>query len=92
MEELISGEKNGFSFRLALADRPCHRCARLRYRQAEEYGQGSWRRHQGFKEGMREADDKPADQTAAKEIPQQQTAEAKQADTIDVDAKEKPKA
>lgn len=28
----------------------------------------------GFKEGMREADDKPADQTAAKEIPQQQTA------------------
>ena len=44
----------------------------------------------GFKEGMREADDKPADQTAAKEIPQQQTAEAKQADTIDVDAKEKP--
>ena len=35
----------------------------------------------GFKEGMREADDKPADQTAAKEIPQQQTAEAKQADT-----------
>ena len=47
----------------------------------------------GFKEGMREADDKPADQTAAKEIPQQQqTAEAKQADTIDVDAKEKPKA
>lgn len=36
----------------------------------------------GFKEGMREADDKPADQTA----------EAKQADTIDVDAKEKPKA
>ena len=88
MEELISGEKNGFSFRLALADRPCHRCARLRYRQAEEYGQGSWRRHQG----MREADDKPADQTAAKEIPQQQTAEAKQADTIDVDAKEKPKA
>ena len=27
----------------------------------------------GFKEGMREADDKPADQTAAKEIPQQQT-------------------
>ena len=46
----------------------------------------------GFKEGMREADDKPTDQTAAKEIPQQQTAEAKQADTIDVDAKEKPKA
>lgn len=45
----------------------------------------------GFKEGMREADDKPADQTAAKEIPQQQTAEAKQADTIDVDAKEKPR-
>ena len=41
---------------------------------------------------MREADDKPADQTDAKEIPQQQTAEAKQADTIDVDAKEKPKA
>ena len=41
----------------------------------------------GFKEGMREAD-----QTDAKEIPQQQTAEAKQADTIDVDAKEKPKA
>ena len=29
----------------------------------------------GFKEGMREADDKPADQTAAKEIPQQQTAD-----------------
>lgn len=46
----------------------------------------------GFKEGMREADDKPADQTDAKEIPQQQTAEAKQADTIDVDAKEKTKA
>lgn len=45
----------------------------------------------GFKEGMREADDKPADQTAAKEIPQQQTAEAKQADTIDVDAKENPR-
>ena len=45
----------------------------------------------GFKEGMREAEDKPAEQAAAKEIPQQAAA-AKQADTIDVDAKEKPKA
>lgn len=41
----------------------------------------------GFKEGMREAEDAPA---APKEI--QQQAAAKQADTIDVEAKEKPKA
>ena len=45
----------------------------------------------GFKEGMRDAEDKPADKAAdPKEIPQQ--AAAKQADTIDVEAKEKPKA
>lgn len=45
----------------------------------------------GFKEGMRDAEDKPADKTAdPKEIPQQ--AAAKQADTIDVEAKDKPKA
>ena len=46
---------------------------------------------QGFKEGMRDAEDKPADKAAdPKEIPQQ--AAAKQADTIDVEAKDKPKA
>ncbi len=45
----------------------------------------------GFKEGMRDAEDKPADKAAdPKEIPQQAT--AKQADTIDVEAKDKPKA
>ena len=45
----------------------------------------------GFKEGMRDAEDKPADKAAdPKEIPQQ--AAAKQADTIDVEAKDKPKA
>lgn len=45
----------------------------------------------GFKEGMRDAEDKPADKAAdPKEIPQQVA--AKQADTIDVEAKEKPKA
>ena len=45
----------------------------------------------GFKEGMRDAEDKPADKAAdSKEIPQQ--AAAKQADTIDVEAKDKPKA
>lgn len=45
----------------------------------------------GFKEGMRDAEDKPADKAAdPKEIPQQTA--AKQADTIDVEAKEKPKA
>ena len=45
----------------------------------------------GFMEGMRDAEDKPADKAAdPKEIPQQ--AAAKQADTIDVEAKEKPKA
>ena len=45
----------------------------------------------GYKEGMRDAEDKPADKAAdPKEIPQQ--AAAKQADTIDVEAKDKPKA
>lgn len=45
----------------------------------------------GFKDGMRDAEDKPADKAAdPKEIPQQ--AAAKQADTIDVEAKDKPKA
>ena len=45
----------------------------------------------GFKEGMRDAEDKPADKAAdPKEIPQQ--AATKQADTIDVEAKDKPKA
>ena len=45
----------------------------------------------GFKEGMRDAEDKPADKAAdPKEIPQQ--AAAKQADTTDVEAKDKPKA
>ncbi|WP_302602578.1 Sec-independent protein translocase subunit TatA [uncultured Sutterella sp.] len=45
----------------------------------------------GFKEGMRDAEDKPADKAAdPKGIPQQ--AAAKQADTIDVEAKDKPKA
>lgn len=45
----------------------------------------------GFKEGMRDAEDKPADKAAdPKEIPQQ--AAAKQADTIGVEAKDKPKA
>lgn len=45
----------------------------------------------GFKEGMRDAEDKPADKAAdPKEIPQQ--AAAKQADTIDVEAKDKTKA
>ena len=45
----------------------------------------------GFKEGMRDAEDKPADKAAdPKEIPQQ--AAAKQADTIDVEAKDKPRA
>ena len=40
---------------------------------------------------MRDAEDKPADKAAdPKEIPQQ--AAAKQADTIDVEAKDKPKA
>ena len=49
----------------------------------------------GFKEGMRDADGKPVDPAdpKAKELPPEQTAaQAKTADTIDVDAKEKPKA
>lgn len=93
MEELISGEKNGFSFRLALADRPLPSlCSFFGTGKLKNMGKDLGGAIKGFKEGMREADDKPADQTAAKEIPQQQTAEAKQADTIDVDAKEKPKA
>lgn len=41
----------------------------------------------GFKEGMREAEDKPAAET--KEIPQQAAAKT---ETIDVEAKDKPKA
>lgn len=43
----------------------------------------------GFKEGMREAEDKPA-AADPKEIPQQ--AAVKSADAIDVEAKDKPKA
>ncbi|WP_295478671.1 Sec-independent protein translocase subunit TatA [Sutterella sp.] len=41
----------------------------------------------GFKEGMKDAEDKPAD---PKELPQQTA--TKQSETIDVEAKEKPKA
>lgn len=41
----------------------------------------------GFKEGMREAEDKPAADT--KEIPQQAAAKT---ETIDVEVKDKPKA
>lgn len=45
----------------------------------------------GFKEGMKDAEDKPAEKAAdPKELPQQ--AAAKQSETIDVEAKEKPKA
>lgn len=43
----------------------------------------------GFKEGMREAEEAPAPKAEAKEITQQA---AKTAETIDVDAKEQPKA
>lgn len=45
----------------------------------------------GFKEGMKDAEDKPAEKAAdPKELPQQTA--AKQSETIDVEAKEKPKA
>ncbi|MDO5531283.1 Sec-independent protein translocase subunit TatA [Sutterella sp.] len=45
----------------------------------------------GFKEGMREGDEAPAEKTAAKEIPQQPAA-AKKDEAIDVEAKEQTKA
>lgn len=45
----------------------------------------------GFKEGMKDAEDKPAEKVAdPKELPQQTA--AKHSETIDVEAKEKPKA